>query len=229
MQRKLSLGLSRVLIRILFLEDDTLLAESIVDLLEDADFEVIHVPNSQEVLNLTFKERFDMYLFDINVPMIDGITLLKELRECDDDTPAIFLTSHKEKEMLKNGFLCGGDDYITKPFDNDELILRINALIKRHKPNQAKFVGPLQHDEIHKTISYNDKALELSNKEYNLLSLLMTHANSLVPRELILDELWMGEDGGSHGAIRVYINRLKQLLPDMKIENIRGVGYKLVS
>jgi len=218
-----------VSIKILFLEDDILLAETIVDLLEDSEFMVTHVPNGQEALNQTFIQKFDLYLLDINVPLIDGITLLKELRESADDTPAIFLTSHKEKEMLKTAFLSGGDDYITKPFDNDELILRIEALTKRNKQNNVECVGLLCHDEIHKSILYDKKELELSKKEYELLLLLMTHANTTVPKELILDELWSSSEAGSDGVVRVYINRIKQLLPDMTIENIRAVGYKLVS
>ena len=229
MQVKLSHGLLRVSIKILFLEDDALLAETVVDLLEDAEFEVTHLPNGQEVLNILFDNKFDLYLFDINVPLIDGVTLLKELRDSNDNTPTIFLTSHKEKEMLKNGFSNGCDDYITKPFDNDELILRIKALTKRTIPHANSTVGSLCHDEIHKTISYKGKQLELSKKEYELLLLLMSHADTCVPKELILDELWMSSESGSDGAIRVYINRIKQLLPQMSIENIRGIGYKLVS
>ncbi len=229
MQVKLSHGLLRVSIKILFLEDDILLAETIVDLLEDAEFEVIHVPNGQEAIDIIFIQKFDLYLLDINVPLIDGITLLKELRESSDNTPAIFLTSHKEKEMLKNGFLSGADDYITKPFDNDELLLRINALAKRNKQNKVKCIGLLCHDEVHKSISYNKQKLELSKKEYELLLLLMAHANTTVPKELILDELWSSGETGSNGAIRVYINRIKQLLPELKIENIRSIGYTLVS
>ena len=90
-------------------------------------------------------------------------------------------------------------------------------------------VALLCHDSIHKRILYNKKELELSKKEYQLLHLLMVHANAPVPKELIIDELWSSSETGSDGAIRVYINRIKQLLPDMSIENIRGIGYKLVA
>lgn len=214
--------------RILLLEDDQLLAETLVDLLEDEEFEVTHAPNGQEALDITFKDKFDIYLLDINVPLINGVTLLKELRDSGDSTPAIFLTSHKDKEMLKSGFLSGADDYITKPFDNDELLLRITALTRRNRPNKTKCVALLCHDEIHKRILYDKQELELSKKEYELLLLLMSHANTSVPKELILDELWSSSESGSDGAVRVYINRIKQLIPEVKIENIRGIGYKLV-
>ncbi len=216
-------------IKILLLEDDILLAETLIDLLEDNDYEVSHMPNGQKALDTTFSEKFDIYLLDINVPLIDGVTLLKELREADDTTPAIFLTSHKDKEMLKNGFLSGADDYITKPFDSDELLFRVNALIKRTKRNTIECINLLCHDELHKTFFYDKEELDLSKKEYDLLLLLLQHVNSAVPKELIIDELWNSSESGSEGAIRVYINRIKQLLPQMKIENIRGIGYKLVS
>ena len=215
--------------KILFLEDDLLFAETLVDLLEDSNYEVIHVANGQDAIDITYDQKFDLYLLDINVPLINGVTVLKELREANDKTPTIFLTSHKDKEMLKQSFLNGADDFITKPFDNDELLLRINALLRRLKSNDVECAGLLCHDEIHKQILYDKKELDLSKKEYELLLLLMQHINSPVPKELILDELWSNSDGGSYGALRVYINRIKQLLPEMSIENIRGFGYKLVS
>lgn len=216
-------------IRILLLEDDLLFGETLVDLLEDEGYEVHHVPNGQAALDVTFQEKFDLYLLDINVPLIDGISLLSELRAAEDETPAVFLTSHTDKEMLKRGFLSGGDDFICKPFDNTELLLRLAALLKRSRRRAAECVGELCHDKKHKSIAYNGTPLELSKKEYELLVLLMDHAGEAVPKELIYDELWSSaERGGSDGAIRVYINRLKQLLPSITIENLRGIGYKLV-
>ena len=214
--------------RLLLLEDDTLFAETLIDLLEESSYEVSHFANGQDALDATFESKFDVYLLDINVPLIDGTSLLSELRGVEDNTPAIFLTSHKDKEMLERGFLSGADDFLTKPFDSDELLWRLAALLKRSKKEQPITIGKLTHDKLHKTITYDGIPLELSKKEYILLVLLMTHLNASVPKELIFDELWSSSEGGSDGAIRVYINRLKQLLPKMKIENIRGIGYKLV-
>ncbi|MDQ1268429.1 MAG: Two-component system response regulator, partial [Campylobacterota bacterium] len=206
-----------------------LFADTLVDLLEESGFEVEHVPNGQSALDKTFTQKFDLYLLDINVPLIDGTTLLKELRDSNDNTPAIFLTSHKDKEMLKKSFMSGGDDFLTKPFDSDELLLRMSALLKRVKKDISLSVGLLCNDDVHKRISYNNEELDLSKKEYELLLLLMKHANNTVPKEMILDELWSSSEGGSDGALRVYINRIKQLIPQMSIENVRGIGYKLVS
>jgi len=228
MQVRLFHGLLRVSIKILLLEDDPLFGETLVDLLDDEGYEVVHCINGQDALDTIYEKKFDLYLLDINVPLIDGISLLSELREADDNTPAVFLTSHKDKETLQKGFLKGADDYITKPFDNDELLLRLMALLKRSKKSEPVNVGELSHDKEHKTISYKGEVLELSQKEYGLLVLLMCHANNALTKELIYDELWSSSESGSDGAIRVYINRLKQLLPELSIENIRGVGYKLV-
>lgn len=216
-------------IKILLLEDDLLFAETLIDLLEDEDYEVMHAANGQLALDFSFENKFDLYLLDINVPLINGLTILQELRDADDNTPAIFLTSHKDKEMLRSGFDSGADDYITKPFDNDELLLRIFALLRRTQVDKVECINLLCHDEIHKRILYDKLELELSKKEYQLLYLLMVHVNATVPKELIQNELWSNSESGSEGAVRVYINRIKQLLPDIKIENIRGIGYKLVS
>ncbi|MEA1981969.1 MAG: response regulator transcription factor [Campylobacterota bacterium] len=214
--------------KLLLLEDDPLFAETLIDLLEEASYGVIHFTNGQAALDGTFESKYDAYLLDVNVPLIDGVSLLSELRSADDKTPAIFLTSHKDKETLKKSFLSGADDFLTKPFDLDELLWRLAAVIKRTKKEQPSQVGLLSHDTLHKSIFYDGTELELSQKEYALLVLLMTHLNASVTKELIYDELWSRGEGGSDGAIRVYINRLKQLLPDMTIENIRGVGYRLV-
>ena len=229
MQVRLFRGLLRVSIKILLLEDDLLFGETVIDLLEDEGYEVAHYPNGQDALDATYENRYDLYLLDINVPLINGLSLLKELREADDITPTIFLTSHTEKKKLEEGFLNGCDDYITKPFDMDELLLRIKALLRRSKKEAPECVGDLCHDELHKTIRYKEKELELSQKEYGLLLLFMRHYNETLPKELILNELWSSAEGGSDGALRVYINRLKQLLPELKFENVRGIGYKLVS
>jgi DNA-binding response OmpR family regulator len=216
-----------VSIKILLLEDDDLFAETIVDVLEDEGYEVIHTPNGQDALEKTYTQKFDIYLLDINVPLVSGIDFLHVLREADDTTPSIFLTSHKDKVMLKKGFESGCDDYLVKPFDIDELLLRVEALLRRVGKRSVLTFETLSLDDAHKSIMCEGSVLELSNKEYELVKLLMQHANKAVPKELIIDSLWNISEGGSEGAVRVYINRVKPLLKGVKIENIRGIGYKL--
>ena len=214
---------------ILLIEDDTLLAESLEDLLEEEGYTVTCAVNGEEALDLIYEQNFDLYLVDINLPLLDGITLLQELRAANDTTPAIFLTSHTKKEKLKEGFASGGDDYITKPFDNEELLLRIEALLRRTRPNIPRSIGDFEIDENSMQISYKNTPLELSKKEYELLMLFLQNANKTLPKEHIIDAVWGYGDGGSEGAIRVYINRLKQHIEGLQIENIRGIGYRFVS
>lgn len=213
--------------KILLLEDDSLFGETLCDLLEDEGYEVTYAPNGQVALEESFSQKFDIYLFDINVPLIDGITLLKELRQAQDTTPTIFLTSHKDKETLKKSFHSGCDDYLTKPFDNDELLLRIEARLGLFS-SEKECKGLLCHNAHHREFIYKERSLELSKKEYELLVVLFKNANKPVSKEIIIDALWSSSESFSEGSIRVYINRLKQCLDDLKIENIRSVGYKLV-
>ena len=213
---------------ILLVEDDTLLCESLTDMLEEEGYSVSSAVNGEEALELTFHNRYDLYILDINLPLLDGLTLLRELRQAGDETPAIFLTSHSKAEKLKEGFLSGGDDYITKPFENEELLLRIHALLRRFLAKVPSSVGEFLIDTDAMQISYKNTPLQLSKTEYNLLLCLLRHAGKPVSKEQIIEEVWHDASSGSDGVIRVYINRLKQYIPDVSIENIRGIGYKLV-
>jgi DNA-binding response OmpR family regulator len=218
-----------VLSRILLLEDDLLFGESIVDVLEEEGFEVTLCRNGQVALDEIYKHQFDLYLLDINVPLIDGLSLLKELRRADDTTPAIYLTSHQEINILSTAFDVGADDYLKKPFNTDELIVRVHALMRRTKGKNRRCIGELCLDELHKCVLLEGKELPLSLKEYQLMALFIRNAGEIVTKEMIMDTLWSPSEMISDGAIRVYINRLKQEIGSDLIVNIRGVGYRLVS
>lgn len=206
-----------------------LFGESITDVLEEEGFEVVLCRNGQSALDETYKNHFDLYLLDINVPLIDGLSLLKELRRANDLTPTIYLTSHQEIEKLSEAFEIGADDYLKKPFNTDELLVRIHALLRRTKGKNRHCVGDLCIDELHKCILMGGKELTLSLKEYQLMALLIHNAGEIVTKEMIMDALWSPSEMISDGAIRVYINRLKQEVGSDLIVNIRGVGYRLVS
>ena len=217
-------------INILFLEDDLLLGESIQDFLEEEGFDVHLCRNGQEALNATFNTRFDLYLLDINVPLIDGLSLLKELRDSRDDTPAIYLTSHKDSGVLRKAYENGADDYLKKPFDTDELLLRMNALLRRRGGTaKRQCVGELCLDSEHKAIFLEGNEIAFSPKEYLLMALLIKNAGEMVTKEMMMDVLWSASESISEGAIRVYINRLKHEIGNDRIVNVRGMGYRLVS
>lgn len=206
-----------------------LFGESIVDLLEEEGFEITLCRNGQEALDETYKNHFDLYLLDINVPLIDGLSLLQELRRANDTTPAIYLTSHQEIETLSRAFEIGADDYLKKPFNSDELLVRIHALLRRNKGKNRLCAGELCLDELHKCVLMEGKEIPFSLKEYQLMALFIRNAGEIVTKEMIMDTLWNPSEMISDGAIRVYINRLKQEIGSESIVNIRGVGYRLVS
>ncbi|MGM0533489.1 MAG: response regulator transcription factor [Campylobacterota bacterium] len=215
-------------ITIAFLEDDTLFAGSLQEFLEDAGFSVTHAATGQKLLDITFAGHFDLYLLDINLPDCQGSSLLKELRGAGDDTPAIFLTSYKDKEMLQQAFVCGGDDYIKKPVDLDELLLRIEAVLKRSGRLSAERITLCEgvvYDTQKQLIFQDNRQLQLPSKVLGLLDLFLDNKGVIVTKEMISSRLWDGEDF-SEGSLRVYVNKLKKLLPEGSIENIKGVGYR---
>lgn len=214
--------------KILLLEDNQLFAQSVQDLLSESGYDVACCLNSHDALNHTYQNQFDLYLLDINVPQLSGTELLHELRSAGDTTPAVFITSYKQQDILKRGFESGCDDYIKKPFDNEELLLRIDALLKRSMGEAMECIGNLCHDKKRKQIYLDSKELNLKLKEYLLLALLMDNAQKIVTNEMITDTLWGHDEYVSQGAVRVYINRIKQLVGKDKIHNIRGIGYRLV-
>ena len=218
-----------MLIKILLLEDDPLFGESIQDFLEEEGFEVTLVPNGQEALSATYENQYDIYLFDINVPLIDGLSLLSDLRGSNDQTPTIFLTSHQELTILTEAFKNGADDYLKKPFATDELIARIHAILRRSGGSkEIHSVGDLSIDTQYKVILVAGKEILLSPKEYQLMALFIRNAGEIVTKEMITNELWSASEPSSEGAIRVYINRLKQEIGNERIINARGLGYRLV-
>ena len=214
--------------KILLLEDDLLFGESIADVLEEEGFEVTLCRNGQEALDATYRNHFDLYLLDINVPLIDGLSLLEELRRANDMTPTIYLTSHQGVDTLSRAFEIGAEDYLKKPFDTEELIVRVQALLRRSKGKTRRCAGDLCLDELHKCVLMGERELPFTLKEYHLMALFIQNAGEIVTKEMIMDALWSPSEMISDGAIRVYINRLKQEIGSERIVNIRGVGYRLV-
>ena len=214
---------------ILVLEDDELFASTLEDFLSEEGFAVDLAFNGEECLDLNYEKKYDLYIFDINVPKINGLDLLKQLKSAGDETPTIFLTSYKDKDTLQQGFLNGCDDYLRKPVDLDELILRIKALLKRNKKQfEIVTLSPtLSFNPETKRVLENGVDLNLSVKIADLLELFIENKGSIVTKEMIISKLWNVDQEYSEGSIRVYINHIKKLLGKESIRNIKGIGYKI--
>jgi DNA-binding response OmpR family regulator len=217
------------LYKILVLEDDELFASTVEDFLSDEGFEVDIASDGEECLELNFKKNYDLYLLDINVPKINGLDLLVQLRNSGDNTPSIFLTSYKDKDTLQQAFLNGCDDYLKKPADLDELLLRIKALLKRNKKqfDVIRLSDSLIFNPTSKRVYENEVDLNLPIKVLELLELFIENRGEIVTKEMIINKLWATSQEYSEGSIRVYINQIKKLLDKDTILNIKGVGYKI--
>ena len=215
--------------KILILEDDDLFASSLEDFLSEEGFEVDIAKDGEECLELNFKKNYDLYIFDINVPKINGLDLLEQLRQSDDNTPTIFLTSYKDKDTLHDAFFKGCDDYLKKPADLDELILRIKALLKRNK-KQFKVIDLSNNFTFNpstKRVYENEVDLNLPIKVLDLIELFLENKGEIVTKNMIISKLWTTQEEYSEGSIRVYINQIKKILGKDAISNIKGIGYKI--
>ena len=221
-------------VKILLVEDDPNLGFVIKDSLTVKGYSVTHCINGLEAERMIYKEKFDMYLLDVMMPKKDGFTLAKEIRDKKDDTPIIFLTAKEMQEDKLKGFTVGGDDYITKPFNFDELIMRMESILKRSKPaipDQKEFaVGKyiLKADEL--KLLNGDETSSLTKKEAALLEYLVKHVNHPVRREDMLVKIWKDDSYFAGRSMDVYITKLRKYLkedPNIEIQNVHGVGFKL--
>ncbi|CAA6825784.1 MAG: DNA-binding response regulator [uncultured Sulfurovum sp.] len=210
--------------KILVLEDDKLFNDTLEDFLEEEGFEVSTALDPYSALDITYEEKFDLYLFDVNLPYETGFSLLKQLRDAGDVTPTMFLTSRDDKVSLTQGFDVGADDYMKKPIDLDELLLRIRALLRRQIRAEKVQVGSYCLDSSAKELSLNGKVIKLGGKTMDLFLLLLHAKGEVVSLQTIEERLWHTNEESSLGAVRVYVTTLKKYFPN--IENIRGVGYR---
>ena len=213
--------------KILILEDDQLFNETLQDFLEEEGYKISFALDPYSALDLAYEENFDLYLFDVNLPYESGFDLLKKLRDSGDKTPTIFITSRDDKQSLKEGFLSGGDDYIKKPIDLDELILRIEAILRRLSRSKKITIQNYTIDTIEKQIYKNNQKIDAPKKVIELLLLFISSNGEIILIDEIKQTLWATNQEASDGSIRVYITQLKKLFPD-NIENIRGIGYKFI-
>ena len=219
--------------RILLLEDDVTLNETIVDYLENLDYEVTTFYDGFSAQDAIYEQNFDLLLLDVNVPDISGFEILKNARAEGTTTPAIFITSLNSMGDLESGYESGCDDYIRKPFALKELKLRIETILKReffHSEHEKIEIGEgIYYDAHNDTLFVQDKEVKLNNKDAKLLKLLMQNRGNLVTHEMIYERLWGYDEQVSESALRTYIKNLRKYLGSEKIVSIKKLGYKLIS
>jgi DNA-binding response OmpR family regulator len=207
--------------KLLLLEDDPNLSKTLIKYLKINGYEVDWAKNGEEAMELSFVNRYDLYLFDINVPLMNGIDLLSALREAGDLTPTIIISALVDVASVTKGFIAGADDYLKKPFDPEELLIRIKAKTSTLKKKVVfqEFEIDMQREEIFR----NGKPLYLGTVQKHIfLSLLRNRPNPVTK-----DELMLLLEKPSDLALRVNITKLKKSL-DIQVKNIRGVGYKII-
>jgi DNA-binding response OmpR family regulator len=224
--------------RILLLEDDANLGFVIREHLEAHGFAVTLKTNGVDGLAETQKSRFDLLLVDVMMPKKDGFTFTREFRAKDAHTPVIFLTAKALKEDRVEGFRIGGDDYVTKPFSIDELLLRIKAVLRRTKPSTGQgdedrlfSLGLLSFDARRQLLTGPKTEQNLTSRENELLRILAGKPNEPVDRSEILKKVW-GDDTIFNGrSLDVFVSKLRKYLsadPALEIKSVHGKGYRLI-
>ena len=222
--------------RILYVEDDETLSFITKDHLELKGYEVIHCSDGAEGLEAFKHGEFDICVLDVMLPRMDGFTLATEIRKRDRDIPILFLTAKSLKDDRLEGLRLGGDDYITKPFSIEELILRIEVFLKRNKvqnevPSRQYPLGSLMFDYNNLTLTNGSHVVNLTQREADLLKYLSENANRVIKRSDILLSVWGEDDYFLGRSLDVFISRLRKYLkPDERIsvENVHGVGFRFI-
>ncbi len=212
--------------KILFLEDDPVISDIVIDFLSEL-YEVKHCYDSDTALRLAEDEEFSLYIFDINVPGVSGIELLKSLRAFNDMTPAIFITAYQGIEYLQEGFKAGANDFMRKPFELEELEARIENIKRQFSIDEEVCIArDIYFNTLTHQIRHLDEVISLSAKESRILQYLVANKNRIISSDEILQNLWSFDEMPSHDTIRTYIKRLRHILGKEHIVNIRGEGYR---
>ena len=215
--------------QILLVEDDETLSELISEYLSEQGYDVTVRADAKAALDTAYERNFDILILDVKLPKGDGFSLLRELRRLGDDTPAIFTTSLNALQDLEIGYKSGCDDYLKKPYELKELLLRIQILIKRKFSHvNDEFIELNDGYKFYpssKTLRQNGQIVNLSNKERELLALFLENKNALLSKEAIFEKIWNYGEEPSELSLRVYVKNLRRILGKDAIINRRGDGY----
>lgn len=222
-------------INVLLAEDDENLGSLLKEYLVAKGYNTDWFPNGEKAYKSFVRNHYDFCIFDVMMPIKDGISLAKDIRLLNATMPILFLTAKSQKEDILNGFEAGADDYITKPFSMEELIYRIEAILRRthHQPSkQSEFaVGKFSFNSDNQLLTFESNEQKLTTKESELLKLLCINKNMVLERNFALKTIWVDDNYFNARSMDVYIAKLRKYLkedPSIEILNIHGKGFKLI-
>ena len=225
-------------IKVLLAEDDKNLGSVLTSYLEAKGFPTILCENGEEAYQQFKKEKFDFCIVDVMMPIKDGFTLAKEIREIDKKVPLLFLTAKAMQEDKLKGFELGADDYLTKPFSMEELLVRMQAILRRSNDTKTMEASSNSYEIGIFTFDYNRQLLKqggdeqkLTSKESELLKLLCDSANEVLDRSEALKKIWLDDSYFNARSMDVYVTKLRKYLkadPNVELINVHGVGFKLM-
>ncbi len=226
-------------IKILLAEDDRNLGFILKSYLEAKNYDVTLCANGQEALQAYAKNRFDLCILDVMMPVMDGFTLSKQIRNDNKNIPILFLTAKSLPEDKIKGFELGGDDYLTKPPTMEELLLRLKAILRRsthgNLPGEETThhtIGAYSFDVSRQTLTFKGETQKLTSKETELLKLLCESMNQVLDRRIALHKIWNDDSYFNARSMDVYIAKLRKYLskdPSVELINVHGTGFKLVT
>lgn len=224
-------------VRILLCEDDENLGMLLREYLQTKGYDVDLQPDGEAGYKAFTRGKFDLCVLDVMMPKKDGFSLASDIRAMNAEVPIIFLTAKSMKEDILQGFKLGADDYLSKPFSMEELLYRIESILRRVKGKKAKDVvvfqiGAFAFDSQKQMLTINGNSQKLTTKESELLNLLAANANSILERNYALKTIWVDDNYFNARSMDVYITKLRKLLkadPNVAIINIHGKGYKLIT
>lgn len=221
------------MVTILVAEDDRNSNKLICAVLRRAGYDVISAQDGAEAYEILEKKHVDLLVSDVMMPRLDGFALVKKMREADYDQPILMLTARLEQQDKRTGFLAGADDYLTKPADMQELVLRVKALLRRAKifDESRITVGATVLDENDYSVTRGQTRIELPPKEFQLLFKLLSNPGRTFTRAQLLDDVWGWDSDSAESTVNVHINRLRSHFADwedFEIQTVRGLGYRAV-
>jgi two-component system response regulator VicR len=220
---------------ILYVEDDESLSFVTQDNLELQGYKITHHTSGEKAIEAFKNNSYDLCILDVMLPDIDGFDIAREIRKYDQQTPILFLTAKSLKEDRLNGLRIGGDDYITKPFSIEELILKVEIFLRRREVKTSAspsnlVVGEFELDYPNLALHHDDSVRQLTQKEADLLKLFVQHQDQVLKRSMILEQIWGEDDYFLGRSLDVFISRLRKYLradENLKIENLHGIGFRL--